>query len=68
VASGPTPTTLVHLGLGWLLSRDGEVGLHAGIGPGATAGLLHLPDGQVRVIVTNRAVPLNAVTDRLVPL
>jgi hypothetical protein len=29
---------------------------------------MHLPGGQVRVIVTNRAVPLNTVTDRLLHL
>jgi CubicO group peptidase (beta-lactamase class C family) len=53
------------MGLGWLLSPDRDVGLHAGSGPGATAALLYLTGGQVRVIVTNRAVPLDTVTDRL---
>jgi hypothetical protein len=53
------------MGLGWLLSPDRDVGLHAGSGPGATAALLYLTGGQVRVIVSNRAVPLDTVTDRL---
>jgi CubicO group peptidase (beta-lactamase class C family) len=56
------------MGLGWLLSPDGQVGLHAGVGPGATAALLHLPGGQVWVIVTNRAVPLDTIIDRLLHL
>lgn len=56
------------MGLGWLLSLDGHVGLHAGVGPGATAGLLYLPGGQVRVVLTNRAVRLDTVTDRLLHL
>ncbi|HEV8567152.1 MAG TPA: hypothetical protein VGQ92_08645 [Actinoplanes sp.] len=67
-AQTPPGPTGRAMGLGWLLSPDGEVGLHAGVGAGATAALMHLPGGQVRVIVTNRAVPLNTVTDRLLHL
>ncbi len=54
-------------GLGWLIAPRGDIAVHAGMGPGATAALLvDTGDGQVRVSVADRAVPLASMHDRLV--
>jgi CubicO group peptidase (beta-lactamase class C family) len=53
-------------GLGWLLSPRGDVAVHAGAGPGATASLLvRLRDNQVHVTMTNRLIPIDPINDRV---
>ncbi len=53
-------------GLGWLFSPRGDVAMHAGAGPGATASLLvRIHDNQVRLTVTNRFVSLGPVHARV---
>jgi CubicO group peptidase (beta-lactamase class C family) len=55
-----------QVGLGWLLTPDGEFGMHAGAGPGAAAVLLsRIGNGQVYVIMTNRMAALGSITQRL---
>jgi CubicO group peptidase (beta-lactamase class C family) len=62
----PGPGHHPGVGLGWLLSPDGELAIHAGAGPGAAASLLlRLRDRQVYVILANRLVGLDPVIDRL---
>jgi hypothetical protein len=54
------------VGLGWLISPRGDVAMHAGAGPGATACLLiRIPDGRLHVTMTNRPVPLDPVNERV---
>jgi CubicO group peptidase (beta-lactamase class C family) len=55
-----------RVGLGWLISPRGDVAMHAGAGPGATACLLiRIPDGRLHVTMTNRPVPLDPVNERV---
>jgi CubicO group peptidase (beta-lactamase class C family) len=55
-----------QVGLGWLLTPDGEFGMHAGAGYGATAVVLsRIGDGQVYVIMTNRMAAVGSITQRL---
>jgi CubicO group peptidase (beta-lactamase class C family) len=53
-------------GLGWLLTPDGEFGMHAGAAYGATAVVLgRIDGGQVYAIMANRMTALGLITDRL---
>jgi CubicO group peptidase (beta-lactamase class C family) len=53
-------------GLGWLLTRRGDVALHSGALPGAAALLLRrIPGGQVYLTMTTRFVPIDPVTRRV---
>jgi CubicO group peptidase (beta-lactamase class C family) len=55
-----------RMGLGWLISGRGDLAVHAGAAPPASAFLrLRIRDGQVQVILTNRGVPLGPLTERL---
>jgi CubicO group peptidase (beta-lactamase class C family) len=66
-----TPQTAPRLGgrqvgLGWLISPRGDVAVHAGFGPGATASLLYrIRDNQIHLTMTNRMVSLEPVNDRV---
>ena len=53
-------------GLGWILSPRGDLALHAGAGPDATASLvLRIRDHRTHVVLTSRMVPLNTIEARL---
>src|SRR6266536_2436229 len=55
-----------RVGLGWLISPRGDVAVHAGAGPGATASLLvRIRDNQVHLTLTNKSTPLDPVNDRV---
>jgi CubicO group peptidase (beta-lactamase class C family) len=55
-----------RVGLGWLISARGDVALHAGSGPGATASLLvRIRDNQVHLTMTNRLIPIDPINDRV---
>ncbi len=55
------------VGLGWLVHEAKDVCGHAGAGPGAAASvLLRIGTGAVMVACTNRKVPIEPVTARLV--
>jgi CubicO group peptidase (beta-lactamase class C family) len=54
------------VGLGWLLSPRGDVAVHAGSGPGASASLLvRLRDKQVHLTMTTRWIPLGPIDDQV---
>jgi hypothetical protein len=54
------------MGLGWIVSGRGDLAVHAGAAPPASAFLrLRVRDGQVQVVLTSRGVPLGLITDRL---
>ena len=56
-----------HVGLGWLINPAKDVSGHTGGGPGAASSLIvTLSSGQVGVAMTNRLVPIEPVTARLV--
>ena len=58
----PGPVT----GLGWLLSPRGDLAMHAGAGPDATASLgLRIRDHRMHVVLTSRMIPVNAIEARL---
>jgi CubicO group peptidase (beta-lactamase class C family) len=60
-----TPSGL-RMGLGWLVSGRGDLAVHAGAAPPASAFLrLRISDGQIQVVLTSRGIPLGALTDRL---
>jgi hypothetical protein len=53
-------------GLGWIISPRGDIGLHAGAQPGATAAVLvRIRDRQARVTMTSALTSLEAVHDRV---
>ena len=53
-------------GLGWLLSPRGDLAIHAGAGPDATATLgLRIRDHRTHVVLTSRMIPVNAIEARL---
>ena len=55
-----------QVGLGSLISPRGDVAVHAGAGPGATASLLiGVRGNRTQVVLTNRQVPIGPVNDRL---
>src|SRR6266540_6863851 len=55
-----------RMGLGWLISPRGDVAVHAGAGPGATASLLvRIRDNQVHLTMTNRMIPIDPINDRV---
>jgi CubicO group peptidase (beta-lactamase class C family) len=55
-----------RVGLGWLISPRGDVAVHAGFGPGATASLLvRMRGSQVHLTMTNRMIPIDPVNDRV---
>jgi len=55
-----------RVGLGWLISPRGDIAMHAGAGPGATASLLaRIRDNQVQATMTNRLIPLDPIHDRV---
>jgi CubicO group peptidase (beta-lactamase class C family) len=55
-----------RVGLGWLISARGDVALHAGSGPGATASLLvRIRDNQVHLTMTSRFIPIDPINDRV---
>ena len=55
-----------RVGLGWLISPRGDVAVHAGAGPGATASLLvRIRDNQVHVTMTNRLIPIDRIDERV---
>lgn len=55
-----------QVGLGWLITPDGEFGMHAGADHGATAVVLsRIGGGQVHVIMTNRLVSVDPIVERL---
>jgi CubicO group peptidase (beta-lactamase class C family) len=55
-----------RVGLGWLISPRGDVAVHAGAGPGATASLLlRIRDNQVHLTMTNRMIPIDPINDRV---
>jgi len=53
-------------GLGWLISPRGDLAVHAGAGPDATASLgLRIRDHRTHVVLTSRMIPVNAIEARL---
>ncbi len=53
-------------GLGWLLSPRGDIAVHAGAVPDATASLaIRVRDQRTHVVLTSRMIPINAVEARL---
>ncbi|MGH3257352.1 MAG: serine hydrolase domain-containing protein [Streptosporangiaceae bacterium] len=53
-------------GLGWLLSPRGDMAVHAGAGPDATASLaIRVRDQRTHVVLTSRMIPINAIEARL---
>ncbi len=55
-----------RVGLGWLIAPRGDVAVHAGAGPGATASLLvRIRDNQVHLTMTNRMVPVDPINERV---
>jgi CubicO group peptidase (beta-lactamase class C family) len=55
-----------RVGLGWLISPRGDVAVHAGFGPEATASVLvRIRDNQVHVSMTNRLIPIDHINDRV---
>src|SRR6266511_2777886 len=63
VASGPGGG---GVGLGWLISPRGDVAVHAGFGPGATASVMvGIRDNQVHVSMTNRLIPIDHINGRV---
>ena len=53
-------------GLGWIISPRGDIGLHAGAQPGATAAVLvRIRDRQARVTMTSALTSLETVHDRV---
>jgi CubicO group peptidase (beta-lactamase class C family) len=63
--SAPVSTGF-RMGLGWIVSGRGDLAVHAGAAPPASAFLrLRVRDGQVQVVLTSRGVPLGLITDRL---
>jgi CubicO group peptidase (beta-lactamase class C family) len=53
------------VGFGWLISPRGDVALHGGAGPGATASLLiRIRDSHVQVTMTNRMLPIDLIHGR----
>ncbi len=53
-------------GLGWLLSPRGDLAVHAGAGPDATASLgLRIRDHRMHVVLTSRMIPINPIEARL---
>jgi CubicO group peptidase (beta-lactamase class C family) len=55
-----------RVGLGWLISPDGDLAVHAGAGGGTTAVLvLRIPDGRVHLAMTNRLTPLDPINARI---
>jgi CubicO group peptidase (beta-lactamase class C family) len=62
----PPVATGFRMGLGWIISGRGDLAVHAGAAPPASAFLrLRVRDGQVQVVLTSRGVPLGPITDRL---
>jgi CubicO group peptidase (beta-lactamase class C family) len=56
----------VRVGLGWLIGAGGRTAAHAGGGLDATALLsVRLRDGQVRVVLTSRMIPVVSINTRL---
>jgi CubicO group peptidase (beta-lactamase class C family) len=56
-----------NAGLGWLIGPHGDVAVHSGIGPGATASLLlRIRDGQVHMTMTNRMTPVEQIDAQVV--
>jgi len=55
-----------RMGLGWLLSPRGDVAMHAGAGPGASAFLLvRIRDNHVHLTMTNRFISLEPIYARV---
>ncbi len=55
-----------RVGLGWFLSPRGDVAIHAGAGPGASAFLLvRIRDNQVHLTMTNRFISLDPIYTRV---
>src|SRR6266542_2601941 len=55
-----------RVGLGWLIAPRGDVAVHAGAGPGATASLLvRIRDNQVHLTMTNRMIPIDRIDERV---
>jgi CubicO group peptidase (beta-lactamase class C family) len=53
-------------GLGWLLSPRGDMAVHAGAGPDATASLaIRVRDQRTHVVLTSRMIPVNSIEARL---
>ena len=53
-------------GLGWLLSPRGDLAVHAGAGPDATASLaIRIRDHRTHVVLTSRMIPVNDIEARL---
>jgi CubicO group peptidase (beta-lactamase class C family) len=62
----PPTSSGLRMGLGWLVSGRGDLAVHAGAAPPASAFLrLRIRDGQVQVVLTSRGLPLGPLTDRL---
>jgi CubicO group peptidase (beta-lactamase class C family) len=56
-----------QMGLGWLINQAKDVSGHAGGGPGAAASLIvRLSSGQIGLAMSNRLVPIEPVTARLI--
>jgi CubicO group peptidase (beta-lactamase class C family) len=55
-----------RVGLGWLISPDGDTAVHSGAGLDATALLrVRVRDLRTHVVLTNRLIVLNSVDHRL---
>jgi CubicO group peptidase (beta-lactamase class C family) len=55
-----------RVGLGWIISPRGDIALHAGAQPGASAAVLvRIRDRQARVIVTSTLTSLEPIHDRV---
>jgi len=53
-------------GLGWLLSPRGDIAIHAGAGPDATASLaIRVRDQRTHVVLTSRMILINSIEARL---
>jgi CubicO group peptidase (beta-lactamase class C family) len=56
----------LRTGLGWIISPRGDIAVHAGAQPGASAALLYrIRDQQARVILASTLVPLESIHERV---
>ena len=55
-----------RMGLGWLISREGDTAVHSGVGLDAVAFLrVRVRDLRTHVVLTNRQITIDSIDDRL---